>query len=89
MGRSWFFDGWSGASNCFVISSDCRSGPKEFIGKDNGLLFKNNNLDDLINKFNEFNLMSAKDVNKKIINAKKQSKNYTVFSHYKQLLSIF
>ena len=42
------------ASNCFVISSDCRSGPKEFIGKDNGLLFKNNNLDDLINKFNEF-----------------------------------
>ena len=77
------------ASNCFVISSDCRSGPKEFIGKDNGILFKNNNLDDLINKFNEFNLMSAEDVNKKIINAKKQSKNYTVFSHYKQLLSIF
>ena len=77
------------ASNCFVISSDCRSGPKEFIGKDNGLLFKNNSLDDLINKFNEFNLMSTEDVKKKIVNAKKQSKNYTIFSHYKQLLKVF
>ena len=77
------------ASNCFVISSDCRSGPKEFIGKYNGLLFKNNDLDDLIKTYNQFSLMSIEDANKRIINAKKQSKNYTVFSHYKQLLSIF
>ena len=77
------------ASNCFVISSDCRSGPKEFIGKYNGLLFKNNDLDDLIKTYNQFSLMSIEDANKRIINAKKQSKNYTVFNHYKQLLKIF
>ena len=77
------------ASNCFVISSDCRSGPKEFIGKHNGLLFKNNDLDDLIKTYNQFSLMSIEDANKRIINAKKQSKNYTVFSHYKQLLRVF
>jgi glycosyltransferase involved in cell wall biosynthesis len=77
------------ASNCFVISSDCRSGPKEFIGKYNGLLFKNNDLDDLTKTYNQFSLMSIEDVNKRIINAKKQSKNYTVFSHYKQLLRVF
>ena len=77
------------ASNCFVISSDCRSGPKEFIGKYNGLLFKNNDLDDLIKTYNQFSLMSIEDANKRIINAKKQSKNYTVFNHYKQLLKVF
>jgi len=76
------------ASNCFVISSDCRSGPKEFIGKNNGLLFKNNDLKDLINVYNNFNSMSSENIKKRILNAKKESKKYTIFSHYKQLLKI-
>ena len=38
-------------NNCFVISSDCPSGPKELIGKNNGLLFKNNSLNDFLETY--------------------------------------
>ena len=76
------------ASNCFVISSDCNSGPKEFIGKKNGLLFKNNNLDDLINVYNDFNSMQIENIKQRTINAKKESKKFTIFSHYNQILKV-
>ena len=35
------------ASNTFIISSDCPSGPREFLDQDAGLLFENNNSQDL------------------------------------------
>ena len=41
-------------SNCFVISSDCPSGPKEILGNENGILFKNNSKEDFIEKFNYY-----------------------------------
>jgi len=76
------------ASNCFVFSSDCNSGPKEFIGKKNGLLFKNNNLDDLLNVYNDFNSMQIENIKQRTINAKKESKKFTIFSHYIQILKV-
>ena len=76
------------ASNTFIISSDCSSGPKEFIGKNNGLLFKNNDLSDLINTYKIFQSMKLIDISKKITNAKRESKKYSIFSHYKELTKI-
>ena len=77
------------ATNCFVISSDCQSGPKEFIGESRGLLFKNNDHKDLIIKFNEFEKMKVNEIIKRKISAKKHSNKYTIFSHHKELLKIF
>jgi glycosyltransferase involved in cell wall biosynthesis len=76
------------ATNCFIISSDCRSGPKEFIGENRGLLFKNNDQNDLINKFYEFETMQEHEIFKRKTNAKKQSNKYSIFSHYKEFLKI-
>ena len=71
-----------------IISSDCPNGPKEFLnyGK-GGLLFKNNNENDLLNKLNHFVSLS---VNKKkliILNAFKNVKKFTIFSHSKRINS--
>lgn len=72
-------------SDCIVISSNCPNGPKEIIGKKNGLLFQSNSETDFINKFHDF--MKLKETEKKIfkINAKKKIKNYSIFYHYKAL----
>ena len=40
--------------NKIVLSSDCKNGPKEFLMNNKaGYLFENNNLDSLINSFNQ------------------------------------
>ncbi|MBD1161552.1 glycosyltransferase [Pelagibacterales bacterium SAG-MED15] len=69
-----------------VISSNCPNGPEEFLenGKA-GYLFKNNDERDLIYTINNF--FNDSDLNKKqkCLNAKKNSKNYTVFSHFKKI----
>ena len=40
--------------NKIVLSSDCKNGPKEFLMNSRaGYLFENNNLDSLINSFNQ------------------------------------
>ena len=75
--------------NTLVISSDCVSGPKEFLenGKA-GYLFENNNIKSLKNSLDKFfneNLDKKKE--KKIL-AKKNSKKYTIFSHYLALKKI-
>ena len=69
-----------------VISSACPNGPEEFLnyGK-GGYLFKNNNLSDLINKIGEFLADNESNRYKKIILCKKNTKNYTLFSHFKSL----
>ena len=69
-----------------VISSACPNGPEEFLnyGK-GGYLFQNNNLNDLINKINEFLADDPNERYKKIILCKKNTKNYTLFSHFKSL----
>ena len=67
-----------------IISSDCPSGPREFLKKNNaGFLFKNNNLVSLYNTLKKFEVFKKKKINFMTNNAYKASKNYTLLSHYK------
>ena len=79
----------SAYNNCFIISSDCKNGPSEFLdnGK-GGLLFKNNSKGALYEKILEFENMNETEKKKKIIFSKKKSKMYSLVSHYKVLNSI-
>ncbi len=72
--------------NTQIISSNCKNGPSEFImNNEAGYLFDNNNLNSLNNTINKF-ISDPKELKKKkLINAKKNSKNYTFFNHYKKL----
>ena len=76
-------------SNCPIISSDCPTGPAEFLsyGKA-GYLFELNNESDLINKVEKFMKQSEEEKIKKTILAKKNSINYTLFRHYSCLKKI-
>ena len=72
--------------NKIVISSDCISGPKEFLlGGKGGYLFKNNNLNSFVKTVNDFLQDNNHNILLKKINAKKNSKKYTLFNHLKQL----
>ena len=79
----------SAACNTIIISSDCPSGPKEFLnnGK-NGYLFKSNDINDLLNKYLSFRNEDINEINKKKILAKLNCKNYTKLSHFKNLEKI-
>ena len=74
----------SAASNKIFISSDCPSGPADFIGRDEkaGYLFTNNSFDSLV----EIILKFLKEDNNKILNkviiAKKRSNDYTFFKFF-------
>ena len=72
-------------NNCFVISSDCSSGPKELIGQNNGLLFKNNSTKDFLEKYAFFKNLSLSERYKYIQNSKKSLKKFTVFRHHTYL----
>ena len=74
--------------NLFVISSDCRNGPSEFLKNgDGGLLFQSNKKDALKEKLIEFNSMKKNLIEKKII-AKKNCLNYTMYRHSLKLNKI-
>jgi glycosyltransferase involved in cell wall biosynthesis len=73
------------ACNTFVISSDCPSGPQEFIGTDSGILFKNNNIESLEQKILEFLSLNKTEISRKKINAKKKAINFTKLRHFKIL----
>jgi len=73
-------------NNLLIISSDCKSGPKEIIKNENGgILFANNNVEDLKKKMIEFINLKEEDLKKKLIITKKNIKKYSLFNHYKQL----
>jgi len=72
--------------NKIILSSDCKNGPKEFLmNSDAGYLFENNNLDSLINSFNQLTVDAPEIIYKKKILAKKNSKKYSIFQHYLDL----
>ena len=77
-------------SNLFIISSDCKNGPKEFLkdGK-GGLLFKNNQENALMEKLLYQKGMSELDKNKMRVISKKNSKKYSLFQHYLKLHKLF
>ena len=63
-----------------IISSDCPSGPKEFIGKnENGFIFNSNDEVSFKKALDEFIISSKDSINKKVINAKKKIKIIYLF----------
>ena len=79
----------AGLSNTSVISSNCRNGPQEILNNENnGNLFKNNNLNDLLKKFDEFKMEKISKLNEKKLNLKREIKKFTFYSHFKSLEKI-
>ena len=74
------------ASRTVILSSDCPNGPKEILsnGK-NGILFNNNDIKDLVNKYHLLEEMNLQEVEKMKVNAFKNLKKYTIFFHTKKL----
>ena len=79
----------AGLSNTTVISSDCKNGPEEIL-KDgqNGYLFENNSLNDLLEKFDQFKNENKVKLFSKKLNLKKELKKFTLFSHFNSLKNI-
>jgi glycosyltransferase involved in cell wall biosynthesis len=73
------------ACNTFVISSDCPNGPKEFLGNDSGILFKNNDIKSLEESILKYLKMNSQEILKKKICAKKKTKYFTKFRHFEIL----
>ena len=68
-----------------IISSNCPNGPNEFLENNKcGLLFKNNSLDELKKTLSNFLNLSKLSISLMTLNAKKKSKYYTKFQHYKK-----
>ena len=76
-------------SNLFVISSNCKNGPKEFLqnGKA-GLLFESNKKEQLKDKLKEFEKLKKEEIKLKKIEAKKNCVKYTMFRHSLYLRNI-
>ena len=72
-----------------IISSDCPNGPIEILSNGNGgFLYESNQAQSFINAFDNYKSSSKNDLKKKIIQAKKEAKNYTLFSHYLNLVKV-
>jgi glycosyltransferase involved in cell wall biosynthesis len=66
-----------------IISSDCPNGPKEFIENNKaGYIFKNDDVNQLINQINLFLEDSNDNIYLKKLAAIKKSKKFTLFNHY-------
>ena len=75
--------------NTPILSSNCPNGPSEFLNYgDAGYLYKNNSVDDLVINMKKFNSDQKKNKYNKILLAKKNVKNFTIFNHYKVLKDI-
>ena len=70
-------------SNLFIISSDCKNGPNEFLlnGKA-GLLFTSNKKKKLSDTLNIFEKMSQNQISSMKLIAKKNCFKYTLFRHH-------
>lgn len=75
--------------NLNIISSNCPNGPSELLnnGKD-GFMYKSNNKEDFLIKFNEYLLTDKKDLFVKKFAVKKNTKNFAFFTHSKNLKKI-
>ena len=79
----------AGYCNIPVISSNCENGPKEMLhwGKA-GFLFKSNNKEDFLRVFQNFMDCKKSEIYKKSVTLKKQSKLFTMFTHYNEFNKI-
>ena len=72
--------------NNFIISSNCKNGPEEFLDNGlGGLIFNNNEKNELCKKLIEFKKLNDATILEKKILAKKKCSNFTMFNHYKKL----
>ena len=67
--------------NLFIVSSNCKNGPTEFLdsGK-GGILFESNEKEALKNALNEF-LLEKNKKDKRLL-SKRNSRKYTLYRHY-------
>lgn len=72
-----------------ILCSDCPTGRKEFIGKnERGFLYKQNDSNDFLNSFANMYSSNSVDIKNKIIHAKKRSKRFTPFKSFLKLNEI-
>ena len=72
-----------------ILCSDCPSGRKEFIGKnERGFLYNEGDNSDFLNKFIKMYKMDSISIQKKLINAKNASRNFTLFKNSLKLTNI-
>ena len=80
------------ASKLPIISSNCNNGPKEFIEFDKrGYLYENYSLKSFTDTFERFMSDKIKNhqiVEKKTLEAFKEAKFYTKFSHFNKMIKI-
>lgn len=75
--------------NSFVISSNCKRGPEEFLLKGKaGALFENNKTGDLTNILINYLKTGEKSIFEKKVLAKKNCKKFTMFRHFLKLNKI-
>ena len=80
----------AGFLNKLVLAADSKTGPSEILNKsERGILFKNNDYEDLVEKYIEFTNLQKEELDKKIINLKKYSKQFTLYNHFKNLKKLF
>jgi glycosyltransferase involved in cell wall biosynthesis len=72
----------------FIISSNCKNGPLEFIGHKGGLLYEEGNIEDFKTKFYKFVNLNNYEIQQIKLNALKQTKNFTIFRHFLNLNKI-
>jgi glycosyltransferase involved in cell wall biosynthesis len=89
----WEDPGWvlleAAASNTLILSSDCKNGPSEIIDNNKaGQLYKVDNEQDFINKFNQITSLDKIQIDSKKLLAKKKSYLFTKFQHFKNLEKI-
>ena len=75
--------------NRLIISSNCRNGPEEFLdhGK-GGLLFENNSINSLVDNIEIALKSNHSNINKMILQSKKQTKKYLIYNHFKKMEKI-
>jgi glycosyltransferase involved in cell wall biosynthesis len=70
-----------------IFSSDAWPGPVELIKNNyNGIVFNSNNIESFLNQFKIF--LNQKKNDKFVFNNLKMCKKFTLFNHYKKLISI-
>ncbi len=79
----------AGFLNKFVLAADSKTGPSEILNNsERGILFKNDDYKDLAEKYIEFRNLNKNELNTKIINLKKYSRQFTLYNHFKNLKDI-
>ncbi len=80
----------AGYMNKTIFSSDCPNSPLEILENgQNGFIFKSNNLNDFLKKFEEMNSLDKDSLLSKKVLYKKKIKEFTLFNHYKVLSKFF